>query len=184
MSEVIVNPYKLAPSEPEISWSQTTANSQTQISKAPTTETQKFGQTITNSSLIVGTELVKITFRLRNIFSSALTYRIYCRVWDSSGTIRTTSETVVNLDDLEQGAFTGTTDGQVTFTFDSPVTIAQDDIFGIEPDGGTFNVSSIIMKANNSSVVANTNCIDYRNGSWGSVSFATWDAWLIAYEPV
>jgi hypothetical protein len=183
MSNIIINPYNYVDPLPVISWSQTTSNDHVQVSQSPSTENQKLGQTITNSSLIVGTELVKITFRLRNPFSSALTYRIYCRVWDSSGVIRTTSETVVNLNDLQTGSGWADPADRVTFEFASPVVFAQDDIVGIEPDGGTFNASSIIMRANNSSVVANTNMLDYRSGSWRPASMTSWDSWLIAYEP-
>jgi len=169
--------------EPVISWEQTTSNDHVQCSALPITETQKIGQTITNDSLIVGTVLKKIIFRLRNPFSSALTYQIYCRVWDSDGNIRTTSETEVYLNELETGSSWSDPADRVTFTFDSPVTIAENDIFGIEPAGGVFNASSIIFRANTPSVVANTQMIDYRNGDWGTVSFSHWDAWLIAYEP-
>jgi len=172
-----------AVAEPVISWEQTTSNSHLQCSALPTTETQKVGQTITNDSLIVGTELKKITFRLRNAFSSALTYQIYCRVWDSAGNVRTTSETVVNLDDLEAGLVWDDPNDRVSFTFDSPVTFAENDIVGVETGGGVVNVSSIVFRANNSSVVANTNMIDYRNGGWGNFDLSSWDAWLIAYEP-
>jgi len=183
MSQVVVNPYRYADSEPVVSWEQFLNNTQNQISKAPSSETQKFGQTITNSSYIVGTELVKITFRLRNTFSAAGSYQIYCRVWDSAGNVRTTSETEVYLNELQQGLVWSDPADRVTFTFDSPVVFAQDDIVGIEPDGGTFNVSSIVSLASNSGSPANTNCIDYRNGSWGTMDFSSWDLWLIAYEP-
>jgi len=72
---------------------------------------------------------------------------------------------------------------RVTFTFDSPVTISENDVFGVEPVGGVFNASSIVFRVNTSSVVANTHVIDYRNGDWGTVDFSNVDAWLIAYEP-
>jgi len=171
------------PAEPVISWEQTTSNDHLQCSALPTTESQKLGQTITNDSLIVGTELKKIIFRLRNGFSSALTYQIYCRVWDSDGNIRTTSETEVYLNELQTGFTWSDPADRVTFTFDSPVTIAENDVFGVEPAGGVFNASSIVFRVNTSSVVANTHVIDYRNGDWGTVDFSNVDAWLIAYEP-
>jgi hypothetical protein len=183
MSQNVVNPYRYVVAEPVISWEQTTSNDGVQCSALPITETQKIGQTITNNSLIVGTELKKIIFRLRNVFSSTLTYRINCRVWNSAGTVRTTSETEVYLNELETGSSWSDPADRVSFEFDSPVTIAQDDVFGVEPVGGVFNTSSIIFRANTPSVLANTQMIDYRNGGWGTVSFSHWDAWLIAYEP-
>jgi len=167
--------------EPVISWEQTTSNDHVQCSALPTTEQQKVGQTITNDSLIVGTELKKIIFRLRNGFSSALTYRINCRVWNSAGTVRTTSETEVYLNELQTGFTWNDPADRVTFEFDSPVTIAQDDVFGVEPVGGVFNTSSIVFRVNTSTVVANTHVMDYRNGAWGTATHM--DAWLIAYEP-
>ena len=167
--------------EPVVSWSQTTSDDGVQCQYDNAAETQKLGQTILNESLIVGTELKKITFRMINHFSSALTYRINCKVWNNSGVAQAVSETVVNLDDL-QTAWSDPAD-RVTFTFDSPVEILQDWIFGIEPEGGDFNASSVIFRVNMSSVVVDTQMDDYRNGSWGTVEWAHVDAWLIAYEP-
>ena len=183
MSQNVVNPYRYVVAEPVVSWSQTTSDDHVQCSALPTTETQKIGQTISNDSLIVGTELKKIIFRLRNPFSSALTYQIYCRVWDSAGNVRTTSETEVYLNELETGSSWSDPADRVTFTFDSPVTIAENDIFGIEPAGGVFNASSIIFRVNMTSVIPDTQVDDYRNGAWGTVTWSHVDAWLIAYEP-
>jgi len=181
LSEVLTNPYRFVVAEPVISWSQTISNDGVQCSALPTTETQKLAQTISNDSLIVGTVLKKITFRLINPFSSTLNYRINCRVWDTDGNVRTTSETEVYLDDLET-AWSDPAD-RVTFEFGSPVTIAIDDLFGVEPVGGVFNASSIVFRVNMTSLIPDTQMDDYRNGAWHTVEWAHVDAWLIAYEP-
>jgi hypothetical protein len=161
--------------------SQTTSNDHIQCQASPSTEDNKCAVKVYSSHGIVGEDLSKVIFKLRNPFSSSSTYQIDAKVWDSSGTVKATSVTAVTLNQL-QTSWSGDAN-KVEYVFSPPVTISANDYIGIEPQGGTVNVDSVVFRAQSSNVVSDSELITYRNG-WGTVSYSSWDPYMITYSTV
>ena len=165
--------------------SDTTENDHIQVASVDqsggNSEDSRAGVKITSSSHgIVGEDLAKVVFKLRNPFSSASTYEITAKVWDSSGSVKGTSGTIVTLDQL-QTSWVGDAN-KVEYIFDPAVTIAQDDIIGIEPQSGTTDTDSVVFRINTSNVVSDSELISYRNGAWQSGNnFNNYDPYMITY---
>jgi len=68
----------------------------------------------------------------------------------------------------------------VVYTFTTPVTLVAGDIIGIEPQGGTFNSSSITYRQTTSDTESNTRMNSYRNSAWsGNVGYFTDESYMI-----
>ena len=167
------NDYKNYQRSAEVSvWSQILSSSYSQVNNTNTSEDTRMGQQFESGHANIGKTFDTVTIRLRNRYSSGLTYEIPMKVWLNGSTSSShTSETTVTLDELQ----TGTTwdasapyDDAVTYTFATPITIATNDIIGIQPSGGTTDSSSVIIREKNLAE-ADTKMISYRSGAWGII---------------
>jgi hypothetical protein len=153
-------------------WSQILSSSYSQVNNTNTSEDTRMGQQFESGHANIGKTFDTVTIRLRNRYSSGLTYEIPMKVWLNGSTSSShTSETTVTLDELQ----TGTTwdasapyDDAVTYTFATPITIGTNDIIGIQPSGGTTDSSSVIIREKNLAE-ADTKMISYRSGAWGII---------------
>ena len=165
--------YKTYQRSAEVSvWSQILSSSYSQVNNTNTSEDTRMGQQFESGHANIGKTFDTVTIRLRNRYSSGLTYEIPMKVWLNGSTSSShTSETTVTLDELQ----TGTTwdasapyDDAVTYTFATPITIGTNDIIGIQPSGGTTDSSSVIIREKNLAE-ADTKMISYRSGAWGTI---------------
>ena len=165
--------YKTYQRSAEVSvWSQILSSSYSQVNNTNTSEDTRMGQQFESGHANIGKTFDTVTIRLRNRYSSGLTYEIPMKVWLNGSTSSShTSETTVTLDELQ----TGTTwdasapyDDAVTYTFATPITIGTNDIIGIQPSGGTTDSSSVIIREKNLAE-ADTKMISYRSGAWGII---------------
>ena len=165
--------YKTYQRSAEVSvWSQILSSSYSQVNNTNTSEDTRMGQQFESGHANIGKTFDTVTIRLRNPYSDSSTYEIPMKVWLNGSTSSShTSETTVTLDELQ----TGTTwdasapyDDAVTYTFATPITIGTNDIIGIQPSGGTFDSSSVIIREKNLAE-ADTKMISYRSGAWGTI---------------
>jgi hypothetical protein len=154
---------------PSSVYSQTTENDHIQIAQSPSSGDSRAGQKITSASNgMVGNTLNELTVKLSNPYSTTAGYNVFAVVWDSSGSVRSTSDTISINSITNSPTWT-----DYTFSFSSPVTVNNGDVVGVTSDGGTTNSSSVTVKVNTSNVDSTGTFYAYRNGAWWTTHFGS-----------
>tara|TARA_R110000824_G_scaffold400803_1_gene609388 strand:+ start:606 stop:1733 length:1128 start_codon:yes stop_codon:yes gene_type:complete len=139
-------------------YSQTVNNDEMQMAS---NEDVRVGQKITSASNgMVGESVSQITVNLKRNYSTTESYNITAYVWDSSGGVRATGNSIT-YNSLPTGGF-----NDYTFTFSSPVVVANGDVVGVGVNGGTTGSTSVNVKLNSSSVENTSVLYSWRSGAW------------------